>query len=127
MFLNESYPSFKPARCRPVWVMFFLLMVCGGNQSAPSPSRTVRKTLSFTSDAQDFVGQGQSRTFTLQNAVFQPLVARSGGYLSVVIRPNDSSLPWGLIVTAPTGQRLMPGSYDTTRFETATTVGLDFS
>jgi hypothetical protein len=120
----------------PALVVSFSLAMpgCGSSPSSPSASprpqnaATFQKTtLSFTSDPQDFVGQGRSRTWDLQTSVFQPIVARSGGYLSVVVRPNGELLPWVLIVVSLFGRTLAPGSYDTRDTETSGLVALTFS
>jgi hypothetical protein len=113
-----------------------LMLACGGNPSAPSPSSATPQsaatftgsTLSFTSDPQDFVGQGESRAYTLQNAVFRQSVGRSGGFISVAVQPMNQPVTaqWSLIIMAPTGQLITPGSYDTTRLNTSATYGLDF-
>jgi hypothetical protein len=113
-----------------------LMVACGGNPSAPSaPSASApsaatftASTLAFTSDPQDFVGQGESRAYTLQNAVFRQSVGRSGGFISVAVQPMNQppTAQWSLIIMAPTGQLITPGSYDTTRLNTSSTYGLDF-
>jgi hypothetical protein len=112
------------------------MAACGANPSAPSaPSPTARSaatftgsTLAFTSDPQDFVGQGESRAYTLQNAVFLQSVGRAGGFISVAVQPMNQppSAQWSLIITAPTGQLITPGSYDTRSLNTSSTYGLDF-
>jgi hypothetical protein len=83
--------------------------------SSKSPAATVSATtVSYTSHSSDFVGRGRSQTFTLQNATFHPIVSREGGYLSVVIRPTAiSPLSWAMIVIAPDGGRITPGTYQT--------------
>ncbi|HJU44547.1 MAG TPA: hypothetical protein VJ691_17100 [Vicinamibacterales bacterium] len=78
----------------------------------PAASTTTR--LFFTSDPASFVGQGQSRTYTLQNATFHPLIGHAGRYLSIVIRPTDpadTSLSWSMVMMAPFGQQLSPATY----------------
>src|SRR5687768_6211647 len=73
-------------------------------------------TLSYTSDFEDFVGRGRSETFTLQNAVFHSNVAANGESLSIVIRVNPGPAPvWGLLIKAPNGSRITPGTYQTFR------------
>ena len=113
----------------PVLLMF----ACGSSPAAPAPvtpsaATFTVSTLSFTSDPQDFVGQGQARVYTLQNAVFLQSVGRSGGFISVAVQPKDEppSAQWSLIIMAPTGQLITPGSYDTMRLSTNSTYGLDF-
>ena len=109
------------------------MFACGSNPVAPAPvtpsaATFTVSTLSFTSDPQDFVGQGQSPVYTLQNAAFLQYVARSGGFISVAVQPKDEppSAQWSLIIMAPTGQLITPGSYDTMRLSTNSTYGLDF-
>lgn len=86
-------------------------------RSSPAVPAAVTATttrLSFTSDPTSFVGQGQSRTYTLQNAKFQPLIGQVGGYLSVVVTPtdpSDTSRSWSAVMMAPAGRQLSPGTY----------------
>ena len=85
-------------------------------KSKPAPAAVTATTtrLSFTSDPTSYVGQGQSRTYTLQNAKFQPLMGQAGGYLSVVVEPtdpSDKSLVWSAVMMAPVGRQLSPGTY----------------
>jgi hypothetical protein len=109
------------------YVSVILTAGCDGGPTSPSAVKVKRTTLSFSSDAQHYVGQGRTLTYTLDSAVFQPLVARSGGYVSVVVRSNgDGVSVWDFIITAPTGRPLAKGSYDTTRFETTSGFGMDF-
>jgi hypothetical protein len=106
-----------------VVVAALLSAACGKNPAAPTPTASNPATpaavtatatrLSFTSDPTSFVGQGQSRTYTLQNATFQPQMGHAGGYLSVVIRstnPADTS-SWSAVMMAPVGRQLSPGTY----------------
>lgn len=66
-------------------------------------------------------------TLTLETATFTPVVARSGGYISVIVQSKNAPLTqWGFIIVAPTGSGLTPGTYTTTRFESLTGVGMDF-
>ena len=100
---------------------------CGDGPTGPSATRTDKTSLSFTSDPQHYVGQGRSVTLTLETATFTPLVARSGGYVSVIVQSkNAPSTQWGFIIVAPTGSGLTPGSYTTTRFDSLSGVGMDF-
>jgi hypothetical protein len=94
---------------------------CGSGPTAPSgsppatpPAVSATTTrLTFTSDPASFVGQGQSRTYTLQNATFHPLIGLAGAYLSVVVQatnPSDRS-QWSAVMIMPTGRVLAPGTY----------------
>jgi hypothetical protein len=109
-----------------VIIAALLSVACGKSPTAPTssssnptpPAATSTTTrLSFTSDPHSYVGQGQSRTYTLNNATFQPLMGHAGGYLSVVVRPTDpadTSLSWGAVMMAPVGSVLSPGTYSAT-------------
>ena len=98
---------------------------CGKGPTSPSdnpravtsPAATyATTTFSFTSDADDFVGRGRTQTFTMQNSRFFANVGNNGGYLSIVIRPAVGETPtWGLVVMAPTGSTIVPGTYQTVR------------
>jgi hypothetical protein len=101
-------------------------LACGSNPTAPSDTARGAQSaatfamtvLSFTSDPRDFVGQGESRAYTLENAVFQPGVGRAGRQVSLGVRPNGGApqSTWALLIVAPVGQQVAPGSYDTTNF-----------
>ena len=96
-----------------------LVSGCAKSPTSPttaSPAATYSATtLSFTSDADDYVGQGRSQIFTLQNAVFSATTG-NGESLSVVIRPFASETSvWGFTVRAPSGTKIAPGIYQTTR------------
>jgi hypothetical protein len=100
-----------------------LVAGCGKSPTSPTPQPPASPaatypatTLSFTSDPQDFVGRGRSETFTLQNSLFQANVAGNGEYLSIVIRRNPGPTPvWTLIVDAPNGSKIAPGTCQTFR------------
>jgi hypothetical protein len=113
-------------------VSVMLTLACGGNPAGPSPAipsaaTFTTSTLSFRSDPQDFIGQGQPREYTLQNAAFRASAARSGGFISLAVQPMNepSSAQWTLVIIAPSGP-ITAGSYDTTRLNTSSTYGLDF-
>lgn len=83
--------------------------------TAPAAVSATSTRLSFTSDPTSYVGQGQSGTYTLQNARFQPLMGHAGGYLSLVVTPtdpSDTSRSWSAMMMAPTGRQLTPGTYN---------------
>ena len=127
-----------PARLAAFFSSAVVLLACGSsNPTAPTGTASGAQTaatftttvLSFTSDPRDFVGQGESRAYTLQNAVFQPGVGRSGRQVSLGVRPNNEppQSTWALLIVAPVGQQVAPGSYDTTNFGSSTTWALDFN
>jgi hypothetical protein len=124
--------SFAARATRCVSAASLLLTLgCGGSPTAPSPAAPAASfavsTFSFTSDPQDFIARGESHVFTLENARIVGNVARSGALISVAVQPTgDPPAPeWSLLVIAPTG-RIAPGTYETTRFNTVTTYGMDF-
>jgi hypothetical protein len=105
-----------------------LSAACGNGPTEPTPPSSSNPTtppiatstttrLSFTSDPASLVGQGESRTYTLQNATFIPIIGHVGRYLSVVVQPKDpanESLNWGAVILAPFGTVLAPGTYSAT-------------
>ncbi|HXD15669.1 MAG TPA: hypothetical protein VN654_01555 [Vicinamibacterales bacterium] len=128
----------RPAALAVSAVSAVVLLACGssnpaapsGTAAGPQSAATFTSTvLSFTSDPRDFVGQGESRAYTLQNAVFQPGAGRAGRQVSLGVRPNNQppQSTWSLLIVAPVGQQVAPGSYDTTNFGSATTWALDFN
>ncbi len=78
----------------------------------------------FTIDSEqgDWVGAGQSLTFTPSNASVSPLETFGGG---VSLRATNPDHFFHARIHPPTGQTLEPGTYDTTRFASETTAGLD--
>jgi uncharacterized membrane protein YgcG len=82
--------------------------------SNPAPPVATTTRLSFTGDATSYVAQAQSRTYTLQNATFGPMVGHDGRYVSVVVRPTDpadTSGVWSLVMMGHFGQQLSQGTY----------------
>lgn len=96
---------------------------CNKPPTSPSPTPPVSPaqtysvtTLSFTSDAADYVGRGRSETFTLQNASFAANVYGNGEHLAIAIRTASTpSTHWTLIVDAPFDNTIVPGTYETRR------------
>jgi hypothetical protein len=97
--------------------------------SVPASLSAPTTMFAYTSDPQDFLGQGRSLSVTLQNATFRATVARAGGALQVFVQRTDvpSSEPTlftSLVIVAPTDRALSPGSYDIVDLGTATAAGL---
>jgi hypothetical protein len=80
----------------------------------PTAANYPTSTVAFTSDPQHFVGRGQAMTFTMQNAVFTPVVGRAGGMLQLTMRGNDSPANvWSFSLTAPGASQIAPGTFQT--------------
>jgi hypothetical protein len=75
----------------------------------------------------DYIGQGQSRTFTPNDSQFSSMVSQENREIAVSVFPPGSF--WYLHMAAPAGQQLLPGVYQgATRwpFQEPSTPGLDF-
>jgi len=84
--------------------------------------------LSFTSQPGDYIGAGQSLTFTPTDSQFNAMVSQDNRELAVSVFPPGSF--WFLNMVASAGQQLVPGVYQgATRwpFQEPSTPGLDFS
>ncbi|MEO7862837.1 MAG: hypothetical protein ABIU05_20845 [Nitrospirales bacterium] len=84
--------------------------------------------LSFRSQPGDYIGGGQSLTFTPTESQFSSMVNQDNRELAVSVFSPGSF--WFLNVAAPAGQQLVPGIYQgATRwpFQEPSTPGLDFS
>jgi hypothetical protein len=84
--------------------------------------------LSFSSQPGDYIGGGQSRTFTPNDSQFSSMVSQENREIAVSVFPPGSF--WFLHMAAPAGQQLLPGVYQgATRwpFQEPSTPGLDFS
>lgn len=88
--------------------------------------------MSFVSDAGDYVGQGMTRTYPLNNGNFtsKPHVGEGSGItMNYDPRPVDGNW-WRLNFAAPSGTALLTGEYRDARrypFQPASQPGLDFS
>ena len=85
---------------------------------ARSPAETfTTTTVSFTSDAEHYVGQGKSLTFTLENATFSSAVFNNGGRLWVELRQKNAAPInfWSFNVMTPNfaATSITPGTYNT--------------
>lgn len=84
--------------------------------------------LSFVSQPGDYIGQGQSLTFTPDDSQFSSMVSQDDREIAFSVFPPGSF--WFLHMAAPAGQQLLPGVYEgATRwpFQEPSTPGLDFS
>lgn len=108
-------------------LMAALVSACSHSPTAPTRGSSLSDTrLSISSDPSTLVGS--ARTYTLENAKFRALAMRSGGALEIDVTPIDSSDksgPWTIIMGGPSGQELVPGTYNTTQFDTAVGYGFD--
>jgi hypothetical protein len=96
--------------------------------SSPANAATTGTFLSFTSDPGDYIGQGQTVTYTPATASFSS--TQDGSNFSSRTNDPTYSFWWDLHLTAPVGQTLTVGSYNNaTRwpFQVSSAPGLDFS
>jgi hypothetical protein len=83
-----------------------------GCAAVPVAAQTpVEASLSFVSDQGDYIGAGQSRSFTLDTASFTSRSGQNGGYFGVTVFPFDGGF-WFLDIAAPQGAQLVPGAYE---------------
>lgn len=103
-----------------------LLVLTAAPAAAQQP---LDASLSFVSDAGDYIGGGQSRLFTLDNASITSRHSDSGGHFSLTIFPFSGGF-WFLDLAAPQGSRLVPGAYEGAiryPFQSPSQPGLSFS
>ena len=89
-------------------VLVGMLGFAAGPVAAQTP---VEASLSFVSDQGDYIGVGQSRSFTLDTASFTSRSGQNGGYFGVTVFPFDGGF-WFLDIAAPQGTQLVPGAYE---------------
>ena len=97
-------------------------VLAAGSATAATETETY---LSFTSDPGDYIGQGQTHSYTQADSTFT--VSGTAGQLRLSV--DGGSDWWSLTLAAPAGQQLTTGRYSSTTrapFNT-TTAGLDFS
>jgi Family of unknown function (DUF6299) len=102
-----------------------LLAACVGSWSSTANAQTFLK---FTSEPGDYIGGGQTATFTPTDSGFNTMISSDNREIAIHISPSSSF--WSLHLTAPSGTKLLPGVYEgATRwpFQAAPTPGLDFS
>ncbi len=99
-----------------------------GSATAPALKGTVKFNarplyFGFTSDPGDYLGGGASKTYYGDTST----VSLSGDDNGLRYGVSGRRDEWDVDIQAPTGGRLQPGTYDTTRFGGTNTSGLDVS
>ena len=79
--------------------------------AAPVAAQPLEASLSFVSDPGDYIGGGQSRSFTLDTASFTVRGSQNGGHVGVTVFPFAGGF-WFLDLAAPQGTPLVPGPYE---------------
>jgi hypothetical protein len=108
-----------------------LVLVAAWLATSPQPASAQPPSgsfLSFVSEPGDYIGQGQSLSFSPATATFNANASQDLREFSLSVFPSGSF--WHLRLAAPLGQQLVPGSYENaTRwpFQASTVPGLDFS
>jgi hypothetical protein len=103
--------------------------VAGATTPVTPVTTSPQASLSFTSQAGDYVGQGQSMSFTDGTAGSTVTVSRRGDGIQVSQQQfaNGALVQnWTLIAAMPTGQAWTTGSFVSTRMGSPTTAGIDF-
>jgi hypothetical protein len=124
---------------RVTFVLFVSVLLtaagCGGTNDLSGPSSATNSTsLSFTSDAGDYIGQGETHRYTLSDGAWDARADPTTGeisHVSVYVHPATGPYAWWwqLNLSAPPGQALKVGTYENARrypFNNAQP-GLDFS
>ncbi|SDY28133.1 hypothetical protein SAMN04487939_101617 [Lysobacter sp. yr284] len=91
---------------------------------AAAPSALAETSYSFASETGDYIGQGQSRTYTGADAN----IAVSGNAQALQMSVSRGSDNWRIELSAPRGQRLQPGRYyfaERSAFRTGRSPGID--
>jgi len=102
-----------------------LLATCVGTWASTADAQTF---LSFTSESGDYIGGGQTRTFTPTDSGFSSMISADNREIAISVLSSSSF--WSLNMAAPAGTKLLPGVYEgATRwpFQAPPTPGLDFS
>jgi hypothetical protein len=68
-------------------------------------------SLSFVSDPGDYIGGGQARLFTLDDAFITSRYSDNGGHFGLTVFPFSGGF-WFLDFAAPQGSQLVPGAYE---------------
>ncbi|MEI2430514.1 hypothetical protein RDV84_16350 [Lysobacter yananisis] len=91
---------------------------------AAAPSALAETSYSFASEAGDYIGQGQSKTYTGADST----IAVSGNAQALQMSVNRGNDNWRIELSAPRGQRLQPGRYyfaERSAFRTGRSPGID--
>ena len=89
-----------------------VLLIVGCDRMPLSPTDGDTSFLTFNSEAGDWIGGGLSRHYTPENARIRAFVDLAFGHLQVNVDSLDRSEWWTLHATAPSGQALLPTTYD---------------
>jgi hypothetical protein len=89
-----------------------VLLVVGCDQMPLGPTDGDTTYVLFNSEAGDWIGAGLSRRYTRENARIRAFVDLAFGHLQVNVDSLDRSEWWTLHATAPSGQPLLPATYD---------------
>jgi hypothetical protein len=91
-------------------------------------AQLLEASFSFVSDPGDYIGAGQSRSFTLDTASIT-VRGQDGGYVGLTLFPFEGGF-WFLDLAAPLGTQLVPGAYENASrwpFHSPTQPGLSVS
>jgi hypothetical protein len=115
--------SARFGRARGTRLLFVaVLLACGSDLTGPKPETTF---LSFTSDAGDYIGDGHSRRYGVNDGDW--FVEYGGDRLSIDFSEGFPGDDWHLQIAAPIGRKLRTGGYlVTTRFPQETRSALQF-
>lgn len=85
---------------------------CSGDPAAPAVVR--ENFLRFESDAGDWVGQGESRSYEADDGVWQAVAYRPTHFRHLDVYAQDTGLTWAFSLTlaSPPGEALRVGDYD---------------
>lgn len=110
----------KPSLKRYGWLLL-------GASALSAPAVAGAQTLySFSSEQGDFIGAGQTKVYTPENATFQ----LSGNNQQLTLRVSTAQEWWYVNLAAPRGQTFVPGRYyeaERASFRTGRSPGIDVS
>ena len=107
-------------------IILGILVVVAAPARAQQP---LEVSFSFVSDPDDYIGGGQSRIFTLDDASITSRSSDNGGHFGLNIFPFSGGF-WFFDIAAPAGSQLVPGSYEGAvryPFQSASQPGLSLS
>ena len=116
------------ASCAIIAALMVIFAMGSDMWSSTAHAQSEGTFLSFRSQPGDYIGAGQSLTFTPLDSTFNAMVSQDNRELAVSVFPPGTF--WFLNMVAPAGQQLVPGVYQgATRwpFQEPSTPGLDFS
>ena len=104
-----------------VWASAMVLTVSTGAAVA----QPLEASLSFVSDPGDYIGGGETRSFTLDTAAITAQSGQNGGHFNLTVFPFSGGF-WYVNLSAPAGSQLVPGAYEgAVRFNGPGQPGLD--